>query len=713
MDKFINWLLEKRKIVIVFFALMTVLCFFLSTGVGVNYNLMDFLPDDAASTKALDIMDEEYNQAIPNMRVMVKVSGISEALEYKEKLMAVDGMDEVTWLDDSADIYSPIETIDQDTVDDWYKDGTALFQCTVDEEKEDQVVTQVREIIGDENSMSGQAVNNVLAPSNSAEEVSKIILFVIPIVFIILTLTTTSWFEPVLFLATIGVAILLNRGTNIIFGEISFMTNAAGSVLQLAVSMDYSIFLLHRFAEFRQEGMEIKEAMAMAVKKSTGSILSSGLTTVTGFAALILMRFKIGPDMGYVMAKAILFSLVCVLVLLPALALCTYKLIDKTAHRSFVPSVEPLAKLLMKLLVPAALVFCLLLVPSNKAQQSNSFIYGSSKIYTSQKTQMGRDIKAINDTYGESNPLVLMVPKGDMEKEVKLNKALLDMKNVTSVVSYVNTADSTIPVEYIPEEDASQLYSKHYSRYVIMLNLTETDAGSFEAIEQIKEIAGSLYDEYHLAGELANTSDLKTIVNEDMVLVNGVAIGCIFLILLFNFKSISIPIILTLVIETSIWLNLSVPYIAGEELSYIAYLIINSIQLGATIDYGILFTDRYIEYRKIMPKKRAAKETMQSTMVSVFTSACVLTLSGIIMGLFSTNSIISQLGNLIGRGAVLSVVLVLMVLPALLVFFDKLIEKTTYHAVFYKGENDYETNKQEKNHRHGNGRHPGLLGPRM
>ena len=711
MDKFINWLLEKRKYVIVFFALTTILCFFLSTRVGVNYDLMDYLPDDAASTKALDLMSEEYNQAIPNMRVMVKVDGVSEALQYKKKLQAVDGMEEVNWLDDSANIYAPLETIDPATVADWYKDGTAMFQCTVKEEKETEVVSEVRKIIGEKNSMSGQAVTNALAPVITSKEISRIMLFVVPIVLVILLLTTTSWFEPFLFLITIGVAIMINRGTNLIFGEISFVTNAAGSVLQLAVSMDYSIFLLHRFSEFRQEGMDVKDAMVMAVKKSAGSILSSGLTTVTGFAALILMRFKIGPDMGYVMAKAIVFSLISVLILLPALALCTYRLIDKTGHRSFVPSFAPFAKAVMRLMVPMALLFCVLVLPSDKAQKSNSFIYGSSRIYTSQKTQMGRDIKAINDIYGESNPLVLMVPKGDMEKEVQLNNALLKMKNVTSVVSYVNTADSSIPVEYIPKEDASKLYSKHYSRYVIMMNLTETDQGSFEAIDQIKKTAKSLYGEYHLAGELANTADLKQIVTKDTLFVNAVAIGCIFLILLFNFKSISLPVILTLVIEASIWMNLTFPYLMGEELNYIAYLIISSVQLGATIDYGILFTDRFLEFRKKMPKKKAAVETIQATAVSVFTSAGVLTLAGVILGMFSTNSVLSQLGILIGRGAVLSVILVLMVLPAFLIFFDKLIEKTTYHALYFKGENDYENKKHKKTHRHGHSGNADLLGP--
>ena len=301
--------------IITVFLALTVVCAVLSTFVGVNYNFADYLPDDAPSTKALDIMEEEYSQPIPNMRVVVYDVTIPQALDYKEKIENVEGVKEVNWLDDSIDIYEPLELADQDTIDTWYKNSDALFSITVSDNDEEKAaaVEAVREIIGDDNAMSGTAVTDVLSPVRTSQEIQKIMLIALPIIFVILILTTTSWFEPVLFMITIGVAIMLNRGTNLMFGEISFVTNAAGSVLQLAVSMDYSIFLLHRFAENRRDGTSVQDAMITAVKQSMGSVLSSGLTTVTGFAALILMRFKIGPDMGYVMAKAIVFSLICVL----------------------------------------------------------------------------------------------------------------------------------------------------------------------------------------------------------------------------------------------------------------------------------------------------------------------------------------------------------------------------------------------------------------
>lgn len=319
MNRYTTFILKHRKWIISVFVIAAIICAGLSTMVGVNYSFADYLPDDAASTKALDTMEKEYDQSIPNMRVLIHDVSIPEALSYKEKIEQAEGVEEVTWLDDSINIYEPLEDADPDTIDAWYKNSDALYSVTVSSDKTEKkkAVTEIREIIGDDNAMSGTAVTDVLSPVHTSKDIQKIMLIALPIIFLILLLTTTSWFEPVLFMITIGIAIMLNRGTNLIFGEISFVTNAAGSVLQLAVSMDYSIFLLHRFAEIRKEGKDVQEAMIEAVKQSTGSVFSSGLTTVTGFAALILMRFKIGPDMGWVMAKAIVFSLICVLCLLP------------------------------------------------------------------------------------------------------------------------------------------------------------------------------------------------------------------------------------------------------------------------------------------------------------------------------------------------------------------------------------------------------------
>ena len=672
--------------IITVFVVLAVICAGLSTLVGVNYNFADYLPDDAPSTKALNIMEEEYSQPIPNMRVVIYDVTIPEALDYKEKIENAEGVKEVTWLDDSIDIYQPLELADQDTTDTWYKNSDALFSVTVssNEDEKAAAVEAIREIIGDNNAMSGTAVTDVLSPVHTSQEIQKIILIALPIIFVILLLTTTSWFEPVLFMVTIGVAIMLNRGTNLMFGEISFVTNAAGSVLQLAVSMDYSIFLLHRFAENRQDGKPVQEAMIAAVKQSMGSVLSSGLTTVTGFAALILMRFKIGPDMGYVMAKAIVFSLICVLCFLPALAISTYKLIDKTRHRPFYPAFSKFAKGVLKVRIPALTIAVLIAIPCFIAQGRNDFIYGSSRVYSTEETQMGRDLLAVEDEYGASNPLVIMVPKGDISKEVQLNDALKSDSDVISVISYANTVGASIPENFVPEEALSQLYSEHYSRFVVTLDTEEIEDGWADKIDRVREICEEYYgDEVLIAGDLASTEDLKDTITVDNTRVNILAILFVFVILVVNFKSITLPIILTLVIELSIWINLSVPYFQSTTLHYIGYLIISSVQLGATIDYAILLTGRYLEERKTKTRREAAAESIRACVLSLFTSAIILTIAGFVLGAVSTNLVLSQLGTLVGRGAVISFILVLFALPALLMIFDRVIEKTTAKTQFY------------------------------
>lgn len=687
MERYTTFILKHRKMIITVFVLLAVICTGLSLQVGVNYKFADYLPDDAASTKALDTMEEEYTQTIPNLRVLIYDVTIPQALSYKEQLENVDGVEEVTWLDDAVNIYEPLENADADTVDAWYKNSDALYSVTVSENNEEKkaAVDAIREIIGDDNAMSGTAVTDVLSPIHTTKDIQKIMLIALPVVFLILLLTTNSWFEPVLFMITIGIAIMLNRGTNLIFGEISFVTNAAGSILQLAVSMDYSIFLLHRFAENRKEGFDVQQAMINAVKQSTGSVLSSGLTTVTGFAALILMRFKIGPDMGWVMAKAIVWSLICVLCLLPALAISTYQLIDKTQHRPFYPSFDKFSNVVMKIRIPALLIAVLVAVPCLKAQGENSFLYGSSRVYSTKATQMGRDLLAIEEEYGASNPLVIMVPKGDTAKEKELNDALLADGDVTSVISYVNTVGNVIPDGYVPSDSLEQLYSEHYSRFVVTLNTEEVEEGWSDKVDHLHKICETYYgDEAMIAGDLASTEDLKNTITEDNERVNLLAIAFVFIILIFNFQSISLPVILTLLIELSIWINLSVPYFQGTTLHYIGYLIISSVQLGATIDYAILFTSRYLEERKQHGKYTAAKNSVKLCTLSLFTSAIILTIAGFTLGTISTNLVLSQLGTLVGRGAVISFLLVLLVLPALLVLFDPIIEKTTRKTDFYK-----------------------------
>ena len=540
---------------------------------------------------------------------------------------------------------------------------------------------EIRNIIGENGAVTGTAVSTADATTNTVSEILKITVIAVAFVLLVLLLTTSSWIEPFIVLMGLGVAIILNNGSNLIFGEISFVTNAAGSVLQLAVSLDYSVFLLHRFHECREHNPNPKSAMVEALCKSTSSILSSGLTTVIGFVALVLMQFKIGPDLGLALAKGVAISLITVFVFMPSLILCTHKWIDKTSHKPILPTFKRLGKVVSKIAIPMVCIFAILIVPSYLGSNANSYLYGASEIFA-EGTQYGKDTAAIEEVFGQSDTYVLMVPKGDTATETALSEELHTLPEITSIISYVDMAGAEIPNAYLDADTLAQLEGKNYSRMVITADVPYEGDTTFALVENIREIAEKYYPgNNYLAGEGVSTYDLKDTITADMVFVNLLAIGAVFVVLLFTLKSLTLPIILVLSIETAIWLNLSVPYFVDQPIYYLAYLIISSVQLGATVDYAILMTDRYRENRQIHAKKTAVIQTVTDTFVSIMTSGSVLTIVGLLLGWISSNQLLAQLGIFVGRGAIFSLVIVLLVLPGLLYIFDGLFMKKRKVAV--------------------------------
>lgn len=673
MRRFFEWTVGHRKLMLVLFAVLFVVCLVLQNTVSVNYAMDEYLPAGTHSTVSLEVMREEFASGIPNARVMVRGVSIPEALEYKERLAEVDGVTSVMWLDDAADIAVPLSTMDRGTLESYYKDGDALFTVTIADAREIEAVEVIREVIGDSNAVTGAAVSIADAMSGSAAEIRIITVIAVLFVLAVLTVTTRSWAEPVLVLIGIGVAVIINNGTHAIFGEVSFATNAAGSVLQLAVSLDYSVFLIHRFEECRAGGKDAESAMTDALCKSASSILSSGLTTVIGFLALVLMQFGLGPDLGIALAKGIAISLITVFLFMPALILACYKLMDRTRHRSFLPSFKGFGRFIRRAAIPMVCIFVLLIVPSYLASNANDFLYGSSKMF-SDDSRYTRDTEAIDDIFGRNDTFVLLVPKGDTAKQTELSAALKELPYMNSIVSYVDMAGAEIPPEFLDEATLGQLESEHYSRMVLAVGVPVESEETFALVQQIRDTAQEFYpDEYYLVGNGVSTYDLKQTVTSDMFKVNTVAIAAVFVVLLLMMRSIALPVILVVCIETAIWINLAVPYFAGSQLFYIAYLIISSMQLGATVDYAILFTDRYRENRAELDKREAVVMTVSNTLASILTSGSVLTVAGFLLGIFSSNRLIAQLGVLIGRGAIFSLVIVLFVLPGILMLFDRFI----------------------------------------
>ncbi|MEJ8764620.1 MMPL family transporter [Oceanobacillus sp. HCA-5259] len=650
--------------------------------VSVNYNMVDYLPDNAQSTEAIEVMEEEFEGAIPNANVMIYDVSIQEALVYKEKLETIDGVTDVIWLDDVMDIKTPIEVADQDVVESYYQNNNALFSFVIADGEEVRITDEIYEIIGEEHALAGEAMDTATQQKMAFTETMYATALLVPIIIIILILSTTSWVEPLFFLMAIGISVLINLGTNIFIGEISFVTQSVAPILQLAVSLDYAIFLLHSFSDYREKVGDPKEAMQLAIKRSFPAIIASASTTFFGFIALSLMNFEIGSDLGFNLVKGIVFSFISVMVFLPAFTIMFYKWIDKTQHRLFIPSLNRVGKGLMKLKYPVLILVILLIVPAFMAQSQTDFIYGIGE--QPEETRAGIDIVKIEDEFGKNTQMVLLVPSGDIGKEEQLAQDLLKNDEVKSIMSYVTTVGAAIPPEYLDEDITEQFYSDNYSRFI--LNTTTEDEGdeAFALVETVEEMTSDYYEDFYMLGESVTLYDIKSVVTDDNTFVNVMTIVTIALALIVAFKSLSFPIVLLLTIQASVWINLAIPYFTETPLVFVGYLIVSTVQLAATIDYAILLTEDYTLKRKEMPALQAIKQSLNDKFFAILISASILSTVGFILWLTSTNPIVSSIGLLLGRGALLAFLLVIIFLPALLVLCDKVIEKTTWKANFFK-----------------------------
>lgn len=679
MDGLTRGITRHKKLVIAIFLVATVISAVLILGVSVNYDLTDYLPEDSESTIALDLMYEEFGSGVPNTRVMVRNLTLTGAVEMKEKIAQAPGVTGVMWLDDTQDMSTPIELMDSATVEQYWHDGTALYQVTIEEGRESEAVAALYEMLGSDVAISGNSANTASMQNLVVSEVVGAASILIPIIIIILLLTTTSWISPALFLLTIGVAVLINMGTNVVFGEISFVTQSVSPILQLAVSLDYAIFLLNSFGRHRQEVDSSETAMRLAIKESFSSIAASAATTLFGFMALMFMRFGIGSDLGLNLMKGIVLSYVSVMVFLPALALASVKLLDKTSHRPIIHTGKRLGRALVKVRIPALILVLIAVIPCYLAQTRADFLYGNGTPDT--RTDYGRDTVAINEEFGESNALVLLVPRGDPGAEAKMAEELAGIDHVTSVLSYAGTVGA-VPEGFLDESIVSQFYSDGYARIIMYTDTSEEGDEAFAVVEQVRATADKYYSESWLCGQSANLYDMRDVVTADSTLVNWIAIGFIFLTLLVTFKSATLPFILLFVIEAAIWINLSVPYFADQPLVYIGYLVINTVQLGATIDYAILMTNGYAANRRTMGKREAVVATLNTNFESVLTSGVILTAAGLCLGFVSSLQVVAELGILLARGTVLSMAMVVLALPALLMLFDPLTARLTWKAGF-------------------------------
>ncbi len=682
MERFATFVTGHRKSIVALTLALALLSGVAALLVPINYDLTAYLPESTESTRALERMNAEFDKAVPNARVMVNDVGLEAALDYKERLINVEGVDSVLWLDDVLDLATPLDMLDQSTVEQYYRDGHALFDVTIASGKETDALSAIYDIIGNNGSATGEAVNSAESEAMAGGEVANAFMILVPLILVILIISTTSWVEPVLFLLAIGVSVLLNMGTNLFLGEVSYIAFTIAPILQLAVSLDYAIFLLHAFQREREHEPDVAAAMRTAMKQSFSAIAASAATTLFGFAALAFMQFRIGADLGMTLVKGIVFSFLCVVVFLPAFTLVAYKLIDKTHHRRFMPSFKNVGKGLMPMRIPMFALVLVIVVPCFLAQSHMQFTYGMGSTKGS-VARAAQDTEAINDVFGQSTPAVVIVPKGDMGREAELSERLANIPLVTSVLSYPTAVGAQIPVGFLDPAVADQFYSENDARIVVYANTEAEGDVAFSVVEQIRAEVHDLYgDQGLVTGTAASLFDMKQIVAVDNEVTDLIAIAAILLVLIVTFKSATLPVILVATIESAIFINLAVPYFTGEPLNFLGFLVINTVQLGATVDYAILFTDTYRKHRQLVSSREAIFLTMGTSFKSILVSASILASAGLVLWLTSSNNIVSLLGSLLARGTLLSFLLVVTFLPAMLMLFDKLIAKTTWRAGF-------------------------------
>ncbi|PXX80218.1 MMPL family protein [Dielma fastidiosa] len=737
------FIVDKRNGFFLAFIGFAIFCVFSTGWVQVNDDLTSYLPAETETRQGLTIMDEEF-VTFGSAEVMVDNLTIQQAEKISDELTKIQGVKSVEF-DDSKDHFN---------------NASALFSVTFDGESDDEIsiqaMNEIKAMLVDEDVYIVSEVGSSQS-DEIASEMNVVMIIAVVIIIAVLLFTSHTYMEIPVLLITFAAAAILNMGTNFIFGEISFVSNSIAVVLQLALALDYAIILCHRYTEERTT-KPAREAVIIALSKAIPEISGSCLTTISGLIAMMFMQFKIGYDMGLVLIKAILFSILCVFTLMPGLLMLFSPWIDKTHHRSFVPKISAWGKLTVKTRKIVPPIFVLLLVWAFIFSNRCPYVYGYSTLTTVKQNESQIAADKIEANFGSTNMMALLVPSGDYKTEAKLLAKLEAKEHVQSVMGLANIeamdgyvlTDTLSPRQFaeltdldieiarllygayaadqktygqivsgidnysvplidmfmflydqkeagyvslaadLDEEledihnqltDAQvQLLGEHYSRILIYLDLPEESPETFAFLQEIHQCAREFYDseDLYLVGNSTNDYDLFASFSNDNILISILSAVFVIIVLLFTFKSAGLPILLILVIQGSIWMNFSFPYLSKTNLFFMSYLVVSSIQMGANIDYAIVITNRYTSLKKEMPIADAMVEALNQAFPTIVTSGMMLASAGTLIGQLSSDPAISSIGTCLGRGTILSILLVMGVLPQILMLGDMIIEKTAF-----------------------------------
>ncbi len=798
MKRFADFVVGKRKILLIVFLVLAVAGAGMSLLTKVNYDMTKYLPKDAETTKAVEVMEGEFGNS-GAAAVMTEAGSLDDALEFKKEIQRVKNVAGVLWLDDALYEFKPqlqmimpdgtpplsdeaflaivfgiiendpsysqylamipqemLENFGkmQSAISQFYKSGKAYYQVTFTGAAFDATtVAAIKEIkaLGTVN-ISGPAAGSFETQNAIKTELLSALMIIVPALIVILILATSSFFDPVILLASIAVAILMNMGTNFLMGSVAYLTNSIAILFQLAISMDYSIFLLHSYKAQRRTGLDPVSSAKAAVRKSLSPVSASSLTTIAGFAAMLFMSYTIGMDMGLVMGKGIIFSLISVFLFMPGLMVICDKAVLRLEHRSFIslfrkkpaagaakdtaqvagpdagasagcapdggsvtasvpqndttaaakdtardtggginigkpPLKDRFAGFVIKLRFVLPILLILLIVPAYLAQNSNDFFYGQMASAGGEGSVLEADRTAIEEIFGSQNRAVVLLEKlpGETaeqhaQKELGLTMKLLGLE--LDGIKYVAGAQSKSLLETmggVPAYMDGQFESDSYSRIILTVNTPEEGETAFKVADEIRRIIAGEIPEggYYILGDTITTQDIKSINTKDYSVVTWLTLIFILAILLVTFRSAVLTMILGAVIQAAIWFNMAIPYLLGNPLVFLGYLIAGCVQMGCTIDYGILLSSHYTANRETMGKKEAAKKAFLSSVGAVTTSALILAMVGFTVSITGSTPAVTSIGTLLGVGTLISYFLMMFVLPGTLVILDKPIKWTT------------------------------------
>ena len=648
----------------------------------INYDVLTYLPEDIETMQGQEIMTNDFGIGAFSM-LMVDGMEDKEIVKLKEKVEKVDGVENVLWYDSLADISVPQSVLPSKLYDEYNtEDGTMMavfFKDGTSSDETMKAITEIRKITGEQCFLSGMSAIVEDTKELAEKETPLYVLIAVALSALVLAITMESIFVPVLFLLSIGIAIVYNLGTNVFFGEISYITKALAAVLQLGVTMDYSIFLMHSYQEQQVRYNGDKErAMAHAISQTFSSVIGSSVTTVAGFIALCFMSFTLGKDIGIVMAKGVIFGVLVCVTVLPSMILCCDKLIEKTKHKPLLPDIGRISDKVTKRYVIYVVAFVILLFPAIYGNNHTGVYYNLDESLPKNLPSVIANTK-LKEDYNMNTTHMILVDSSVAGSDVKkMSQEIEKVDGVKWVLGLDNLVGSGVPADMLPESVTGMLKNDKYQ--LLMVNSTykvATDKVN-KQIEQIDKIMDKYDKGAMLVGEGPLTKDLINITDTDFKRVSAVSIGIVFVIILLLFKSVTIPVILVGVIEFAIFVNMGIPFYTGTKLPFVASIVIGTIQLGATVDYAILMTTRYQRERsrgagKFDAITTAHKFSAQSIIVSAF-SFFAATIG---VGLYSNIDMISSLCILMARGALISMVVVVLILPSLFMVFDKIIVKTS------------------------------------